>query len=234
MMFEKDKKLVMCQVCRALVDPSEKTCPMCGEESVPARRVSHVTGGHFISLLILSVNVILFILMGIVGVRNGGGAEAFFASPTGAVLYDFGGFNTALFKAGEWWRMVTCNFLHIGFMHLLFNSIALIQIGPLVEEVYGSQKYIFIYLATGIISSVASFLFGINGAGASGAIFGLIGLMAIYGYRQGGIWGKNLMRQMLIWAGMGIVFGFMIHANNVAHIGGFIGGAVLGFVLKGD
>gem|GEM_PF-239175 len=233
-MFEREKKLVMCQACRALVDPGEKTCPMCGEPSVPEQRLSNVAGGQFISLLILSVNVILFVLMGIAAVRNGGGAEAFFSSPASALLYDFGGFNVVLFKSGEWWRLVTCNFLHIGFMHLLFNSFALIQIGPIVEEFYGSQKFIFIYLATGIVSSIASYQFGISGAGASGAIFGLIGLMAVYGYRQGGEWGRNLMRQMLIWAAMGIVFGFIIRANNVAHIGGFIGGAVLGFVLKGD
>src|SRR5215510_6181208 len=156
-MFEKEKKLVMCQACRALVDPAEKVCPLCGMESVPARRLAEVTGGHFISLLVLSVNVMLFILMGIVGVRNGGGAQAFFASPASSVLYDFGGFNTALFKAGEWWRMVTCNFLHIGLMHLLFNSFALIQIGPIVEGIYGSPKFVFIYLATGIAGSLGSY-----------------------------------------------------------------------------
>jgi membrane associated rhomboid family serine protease len=233
-MFEKEKKLVMCQACRALVDPADKVCPMCGNQSVPARRVGEMTGGHFISLLVLSVNIILFILMGIVGVRNGGGAQAFFASPSGAVLYDFGGFNTALFKAGEWWRMITCNFLHIGLMHLLFNSFALIQLGPLVEEFYGSQKFVFLYLTTGIVSSLASYGFAINGAGASGAIFGLLGILAVYGYRQGGVWGRSLMRQVLIWAAIGIVMGFMIRANNVAHIGGFIGGAILGFVLKGE
>src|SRR5262245_37590644 len=127
-MFEKEKKLVMCQACRALVDPAEKICPLCGKESVPARRLAEVTGGHFISLLVLSVNVMLFILMGIVGVRNGGGMESFFSSASSAVLNDFGAFNTVLVKAGEWWRFITCNFLHIGIIHLLFNSYALIQL----------------------------------------------------------------------------------------------------------
>jgi hypothetical protein len=71
-------------------------------------------------------------------------------------------------------------------------------------------------------------------AGASGAIFGLIGLMAVYGYRQGGSFGRALMRQMLIWGGIGIMFGFFIGANNVAHVGGFVAGAGLGFILEGD
>ena len=93
----------------------------------------------------------------------------------------------------------------------------------------------FAYVATGIASGIASLLLLPGGtAGASGAIFGLIGLMAVYGYRLGGSFGRALMRQMLIWAGIGIMFGFFIGANNVAHVGGFIAGGALGFVLAPD
>ena len=58
--------------------------------------------------------------------------------------------------------------------------------------------------------------------------------MAVYGYRLGGSLGRDLMRQMLIWGGIGIMFGFFIGANNVAHVGGFVAGAALGFVLEPD
>src|SRR6185436_19765149 len=126
-----------------------------------------------------------------------------------------------------WWRLVTFNFLHIGLMHLLFNSSALYQIGPQVEELYSSQKFVFLYLATGVFSAFASFAFNIGGAGASGSIFGLIGLMVVYGYRQGGSYGKAIMRQMLTWAVIGFFFGMIIGANNVAHAAGFAAGAGL-------
>jgi rhomboid protease GluP len=173
--------------------------------------------------------------MAIVEVRGGSGGEAFLQSPSNGVLDDFGALVPSLVRAGQWWRLVTFNFLHIGLMHLMFNSSALFSIGPQVEGIFGSQKFVFAYVATGVGSGVASLLFLPGGtAGASGAIFGLIGLMAVYGYRLGGSLGRGLMRQMLIWAAFGIMFGFFLGANNVAHVGGFLAGGALGFVLAPD
>jgi membrane associated rhomboid family serine protease len=237
-MFGDRKKLVMCQVCRGLIEASAKTCPLCGRESVPRARLSAAgitEGGHFFSLVILTINIILFVLMAIVEIRNGGGGEKFIQSASSGVLNDFGALVPSLVRSGQWWRLVTFNFLHIGLMHLMFNSSALFSIGPQVETIFGSQKFVFAYLGTGTASAFASYLFLPNSsAGASGAIFGLIGLMAAYGYRQGGSYGRAVMKQMLIWAAIGIMFGFFIGANNVAHIGGFVAGAGLGFVLKPD
>src|SRR5262245_6032417 len=231
------KKLVMCQVCRGLIESSATTCPLCGREAVPKARIAvNVGSGNFISLVLLTINIVLFLLMSVVEVRSGrGGADAFLQIASRGVRADFGGLVPALVRQGQWWRLVTFNFLHIGLMHLLFNSSALYSIGPRVEEIFGSQKFVFAYVGTGIASGVASYLFlPAETAGASGAIFGLIGLLAAYGYRQGGSFGRDLMRQMLIWAGIGIVFGFFIGANNVAHVGGFIAGGALGFVLEPD
>ena len=237
-MFADRKKLVMCQVCRGLIEASAKTCPLCGRESVPPARI-HTAGitesGHFFSLVILTINIVLFVLMAIVEINNGGGGEKFIQSASTGVLNDFGALVPSLVRSGQWWRLVTFNFLHIGLMHLMFNSSALYSIGPQVEGIFGSQKFVFAYLGTGVTSAFASYLFLPNNtAGASGAIFGLIGLMAVYGYRQGGSFGRALMKQMLIWAAIGIVFGFFIGANNVAHIGGFIAGGGLGFLLEPD
>src|SRR5215510_1849865 len=237
-MFADRKKLVMCQVCRGLIEASAKTCPLCGRESVPPVRLSTAgitESGHFFSLVILTINIILFVLMAIVEIRNGGGGEKFIQSASSGVLNDFGALVPSLVRSGQWWRLVTFNFLHIGLMHLMFNSSALYSIGPQVESIFGSQKFVFAYLGTGVASAFASYLLlPSNTAGASGAIFGLIGLMTVYGYKQGGSFGRALMKQMLIWGAIGIMFGFFIGANNVAHIGGFIAGAGLGFVLEPD
>jgi rhomboid protease GluP len=234
-MFSSRKKLVMCQVCRGLIEASASTCPLCGRKSVPPARISSAsltTSGNFFTLVILTINISLFVLMAIVEVRSGRGGEAFVQSASNGVLDDFGALVPGLVRTGQWWRLVTFNFLHIGLMHLMFNSSALFSIGPQVEGIFGSQKFVFAYVATGVGSGVASLLFLPGGtAGASGAIFGLIGLMAVYGYRLGGSLGHGLMRQMLIWAGIGMIFGFFIGANNVAHVGGFVAGGALGFVL---
>ncbi|HWN99984.1 MAG TPA: rhomboid family intramembrane serine protease [Blastocatellia bacterium] len=235
-MFGAKKKFVMCQVCRGLIEASASTCPLCGRESVPPARISTAglaASGNFFSLVVLTINIALFVLMSVVEVRNGRGADAFLQSASNGVLTDFGALAPWLIRAGQWWRFVTFNFLHIGLMHLMFNSSALFSIGPQVEETFGSQKFAFIYVGTGVASGIASYFFlPSTTAGASGAIFGLIGLMAAYGYRLGGSFGRALMRQMLIWAAIGLVFGFFIRANNVAHVGGFIAGGILGFVLE--
>ena len=237
-MFNSRKKLVMCQVCRGLIEASARSCPLCGRESVPAARISSdslTNSGNFFSLVILTINIVLFVLMSIVEVRNGGSAEAFIKSASDGVLRDFGELVPSLVHSGQWWRLVTFNFLHIGLMHLMFNSAALFTIGPQVEGIFGSQKFVFAYVGTGTASAFASYLLlPYDSAGASGAIFGMIGLMAVYGFRLGGTFGRAVMRQMLVWAGIGIMIGFFIRANNVAHIGGLIAGAALGFVLEPD
>ena len=235
-MFGKEKKLVMCQNCRALVDPSESTCPMCGNESVPERRAAAASmeSTGFTSKLILAINVILFIVMGAVGVRSGGGAESFLQSASPQVLSDFGMLIPQYVWDGQWWRLVTANFLHIGLMHLMFNSFALFQVGPLVEEVFGEQKFISAYVFTGVMGFTACLFLNWPGAGASASLYGLIGLMAAYGYRLGGTFGKALMKQMLIWAAVGTVFALIVGANHVAHAGGFVSGGVLGFLITGD
>ena len=207
---------------------------MCGLEAVPAPRArvdEHAGGEHFFSRLILTINIALFVLMVMADLKNE--TATIMNSPSRPVFYDFGGRNVAAIMNGAWWLLITPNFLHLGVLHLMFNSIALYQIGPQVEEIYGSQKFIFLYVVIGILSNISSFAFGINGAGASGAIFGLIGLMAVYGYRLGGAVGRALMRQMIIWAAFGVVV-TLAFADQAAHIGGFISGAALGFILKAE
>ena len=224
----------MCQACRGLVEASAKICPLCGRESVPPLRirVSEKAGNeNFFSLLLLTINVALFIMMAAVDMSRGTEAASLMNTPSNLVFLDFGGRFSPAIQNGDWWRLVTPNFLHLGLAHLMFNSITLYYIGPQVEGIFGSQKFILIYLATGIFSNIASFTFNIGGAGASGAIFGLIGLMLIFGHRQGGSMGQAIKRQMMIWAVVGFLFGAFIGADNVAHAGGFVAGVAMAYAV---
>jgi membrane associated rhomboid family serine protease len=232
--FGKSRKLVMCQACRGLIESSARSCPLCGRESVPALRVATAAGAessHFFSRLILSINVVLFVLMGAVELGSGGTVGEYLTSPSMAVLTDFGGRWIPAIQAGQWWRLVTPIFLHLGALHLMFNSIALYVIAPQVEEAFGSQKFIILYLATGIVGNVGSYVFGNNGGGASGAIMGLIGVAAVYGYRLGGMAGRAIMRQMIIWAAIGIVLGGLGGADNANHIWGLLSGVGVAFLI---
>lgn len=235
-MFGERKKLVMCQACRGLVEASARTCPLCGRESVPRFRIrtSEKSGGEsFFSMLLLAINVVVFVMMAVVDL-NSGVEGVSIMKPSDSVFYDFGGRITQAIQQGEWWRLVTPNFLHLGLMHLMFNTMALYNVGPQVEALYGSQKFILIYLGTGIFSNIVDFSFGVQGAGASGALFGLIGLLTVYGHRQGGTFGNALRRQMLTWAALGIGLGFVMGFDNYAHIGGFIAGAALAYAIPAE
>jgi rhomboid protease GluP len=227
------KRIVMCQACRGLIDSSARTCPLCGRDSIQ-QALPSAESPHFFSRLILTINLVLFTLMVLVGARSKGGVESIISGPSSGVFLDFGGRYPSAIAHGQWWRIITANFLHIGIVHMFFNSLVLYQIGPHVEEAFGSQKFIFLYLAAGIISNVAASLFGIYGAGASGAIFALLGAMAVYGYRMGGVQGRILMRQMLVWAAVGILIGFVpgLNLDNVSHISGFAVGCGLAFILR--
>lgn len=142
---------------------------------------------------------------------------------------------------GEWWRLLTAVFVHGSILHLGFNMYALYIVGPLVEAMYGRPLYLTFYLLCGLAGSVASFLFLPNpSVGASGAIFGLFGLLAVSSYihkpalgRQGrSITGQIVMLiviNLVIGFGVGGAFGAAI--DNAAHVGGLIAGAWLGLAV---
>lgn len=152
--------------------------------------------------------------------------EAYGSSTEIPHLIRFGAkYNPAIID-GEWWRIVSSMFLHIGIVHLLMNMLALYYLGVAVERIFGSIRFIFIYLLAGIGGGIASFTFTINvSAGASGAIFGLFGALLFFGLHQRKLFLQTMGRGILILIGINIVFGFLVpQIDNSAHLGGLIAG----------
>ena len=145
-------------------------------------------------------------------------------------LVAFGAYWPPRIRDGEWWRLGTANFLHIGLWHLGFNALALGQVGPQLEETFGRARVLFFFVATGVFAFAACLLWNLEvvSAGASGSLMGLIGVAAAWGQRDGSSIGRGVRDQMLKWALYTIVFGYFIGANNVAHAGGFLSGVALG------
>lgn len=170
-----------------------------------------------VTYLIMAICIITFISMYIFG--NG--------SYDNLTLLNFGANLDVLTKNGEYWRLITCAFLHIGFFHIFFNMYALFIIGPQVESFFGKVRYLFIYLASAICASMMSIAFNHNtiSAGASGAIFGLLGCLLYFGYYYRIYLGNVIRSQILPIIVLNLVLGFMLTGiDNFAHIGGLIGG----------
>ncbi|MFD2704270.1 rhomboid family intramembrane serine protease [Salibacterium lacus] len=141
-------------------------------------------------------------------------------------LIEFGAkYNPALLE-GEWWRIITSMFLHIGIFHLVMNSLALFYIGGAVERMYGTIRFIIIYMTAGVFGSLASFAFNDQvSAGASGAIFGCFGALLYFGMIHRALFFRTMGLNVLFILGLNLVFGFVVPAvDNGAHIGGLAGG----------
>ncbi len=136
---------------------------------------------------------------------------------------------------GEWWRLISCMFIHIGILHLLMNLYALVFIGVLLEPLIGKNRFIIAYLITGFIASTSSLYwntFAIS-AGASGAIFGLFGVfLALLTTSHVD---KSIKKPMLlyisIYIGINLINGLKDGIDAAAHVGGLISGLVIGYVF---
>jgi rhomboid protease GluP len=178
-----------------------------------------------VTYALLAINVLVWLAM----TASGGSTNT-------AVLIRFGAKVNLLIAQGQVWRLLTSMFLHIGLMHLFFNSYALFIFGIEVERIYGGARFLVIYLLAGLYGSLVSFALGPNlSAGASGAIFGLLGVMVAF-FRlhreMFGEWGRQRLLSLLGVAGFNLVLGFTVPGiDNLAHLGGLLSGAVLGWLL---
>ena len=143
---------------------------------------------------------------------------------------------------GQYWRLVSSAFLHGSLWHLLFNMLALWQVGRLTERIFGSARFVGLYLFAGVSGSVASVLWSVargvsvSSVGASGAIFGIIGgLLAFLSRSHTGVPPtvvSELRRSLLPFLLFSLWMGFVYpHTDNAAHIGGLVGGWLAGHLL---
>ena len=153
------------------------------------------------------------------------------------VLLDFGAMFGPLIADGQYWRLFTAMFLHVGIAHLFFNGFGLFIFGPLLENAYGRSRVLLIYVLAGLSGSVASFLLNSIsiGAGASGAIFGIMGALAAFFLAQRetlGEMARGNLAGLLVLAGINLLYGLSTPGiDNWAHVGGFASGFGLGLAF---
>lgn len=176
-----------------------------------------------ITPILITLCVLVFISMYIWG--NG--------SENTITLLLFGANFRPLVQAGEIWRLATSMFLHIGIVHLVVNMYSLYIIGKQLESFLGRWKFLIVYLGSGIIGSLLSVVVHSSiSAGASGAIFGLLGSLLYFGYHYRLYLGTVLKTQVIPVIIINLLIGFMVPGiDNFAHIGGLVGGYLLTMVL---
>ena len=174
----------------------------------------------------------------VINVAVWGATELSGGSDDEEVLLRFGAMFGPLIANGEYWRLFTAMFLHVGFIHLLFNGIGLLIFGRMLERIFGHYRFTTIYVLAGLSGSIASYNFNpvVIGVGASGAIFGVLGALAAFFLLRRSVLGRigrqNLSALAFIVA-INLFFGFIITGiDNWAHLGGLGGGFVLGLALS--
>ena len=173
---------------------------------------------------LIFICILVFILMYVLG--NG--------STDNYTLLVFGANVDTFTKNGDYYRLFTSMFLHIGILHLLCNMYSLYIIGKEVENVFGKVKYLIIYLLSGIAGSILSLAFNHNTicAGASGAIFGLLGALLYFGYYYRTYLGVTLTRSIIPVIVLNLIIGFTSSGiDNAAHIGGLVGGILIAMAV---
>jgi len=181
--------------------------------------------GYFVTPLIIDANILVFVLMVMSGVS--------FFLPGNEDLLRWGANLRSLTLEGQWWRLITNIFLHIGIIHLLFNMYALLYIGILLEPYLGKIRFAAAYLFTGVIASLTSIYwhsFTIS-AGASGAIFGMYGVFLAM--LTTNFIDKSMRKPFLISISVFVAYNLMNGMkdgiDNAAHLGGLVSGLVIGY-----
>ncbi len=155
------------------------------------------------------------------------------------VLLHFGAAYGPYFRHGQYWRLVMPMFLHIGWLHITLNMLALYALGPVLEQIYGYGRFVCLYVACGIISALVSMSMTNDvSAGASGAIFGVAGVILVTGYLHREVvplrWRRAFGRGMLflLLVVLDLVLGWLIpHIDVWGHLGGLGAGILLAVLI---
>ena len=228
---------IVCAECSRLVGINEERCPYCGAWRPGlfgwAPFLRSLVGARLdLIVLITGACVTLYALALLLQPEAIFQSSGFFSilRPGGRALFRLGMTGGFAFEFGWWWTLLTAIYLHGGLLHILFNVMWIRNLGPAAAEVYGPARTFVLFNVAGasgfLLSNVMS---GAPTIGASGAIFGLLAALIVYGRKRGS---SVMTQQFWQWAIILGIFGFIMpNVNNWAHGGGFAGGWIAAHLM---
>jgi len=238
---ERPKRPRLCPSCGQLVGAEQNRCGACGTSmTFSLAAASRGLAGllpqpHPVTKIMVGLSCFMY-LVSLVATFSATQHLSLMGSISGEVLYRMGARDTLeLLIHHQWWRLVMPIFLHANLLHIGLNMWVLVDLGPAVEELYGSARYLFFYVATGIFGYVVSTGWDLvlrrpgESIGASGAIMGLIGLQLAVSTQRGGPYFQAMRTSLIKWIVIIFAFGFIVGGiDNAAHFGGLASGYLLG------
>lgn len=237
----------ICPSCRALVGVGATRCHQCGANlRFSLAAASRSLGGLMpaqspATYSILGLSCLFFVISLLATIRltgftsNGGGGLSGlfnFGAISGGVLERFGASLPLPYNLAQPWRFVMAIFLHGSILHIFFNMWVLMDIGPQIEELYGSARYLFIYVVTGVGGYVVSSTTGHMSVGGSGALLGLIGILLAVTISRKTAGMQMLRNQVIRWLIYIAIWGLLFPGiDNYAHVGGLVSGFLLGKIM---
>jgi rhomboid protease GluP len=240
-MANPQRQSILCPNCKKLISASEAKCPYCGTKKPSSwwKNNSWTRGlrdsDQFVKIII-AVNVGMYLISILLNPRATGLSmnPLTFLSPSDTSIFIMGATGTVpIDKYHRLWTLVSASFLHGGILHIFFNMAALRQLATVVNREFGVYRMFVIYTVSGIIGFWISYLAGITFTiGASASVCGLVGALLYYGKSRGGIYGRNLYRQVFGWVVFLFIFGLIVPGiNNWGHGGGILAGIIFGYLL---
>ena len=246
-----DYDLKRCAKCAAWIPRIATMCAYCGTTSPdepPARPSGlklSVRRGFSVTTILIWANALYLLWFLFVQVQaRGGNVLQYLLTGANFRALELGWYDHFRVVDGDWWRVMTATFLHAGAIHIGFNMMALHQLGRLAEQIFGPAKFLAIYLICGVCSMAAVSIWFVyilhQGAhipvvGASGAIFGVAGMLTAFllrrGTEHGRAIGMMLARNLLFMLGLGVLIQFV---SNTGHVGGLIPGLLFGLFVRTD
>ena len=235
------RQSILCPNCRKLISSSEAKCPYC-ETARPGswyKNNAWTRGfrdpGQFVKYII-AVNVGMYIISILFNPKGAGLSmnPLTFLSPSNDSLFLLGATGTMpIDRYHRLWTLISAGFLHGGILHIFFNMAALRQLAGVTNREFGVYRMFAIYTLSGVIGFWVSYLAGVAFTiGASASVCGLVGAILYYGKSRGGVYGKNLYRQVAGWVVFLFAFGLLVPGiNNWGHGGGILAGIALGYLL---